>query len=134
MQLSFNLVKAAQAVAVLLREQPARRMSHLRLLTLLYLADREMFTEKLRTITGDQNTRTATRISGPLANLTSLAHGSLLPGGFLWSTSTCRTFPNPSSGPLKPWSRPSSASSARPPRRAAVEENSLAGRGRFSAT
>src|SRR5947209_8645748 len=51
---TFNFLKAAQAVAVLLRERPGRRMSYLRLLKLLYLADREMFTEKLRTITGDQ--------------------------------------------------------------------------------
>src|SRR4051812_13578861 len=54
MQPTFNFLKAAQAVAVLLRERPGRRMSYLRLLKLLYLADRELFTEKLRTITGDQ--------------------------------------------------------------------------------
>ena len=51
---TFNLTKAAQATALLLHGRPARRMSYLRVLKLLYLADREMLTQKLRTITGDQ--------------------------------------------------------------------------------
>ena len=37
----FNISKAIEAAGVLLREEPSRRMSRIRLLKLLYIADRE---------------------------------------------------------------------------------------------
>jgi uncharacterized phage-associated protein len=50
----FNLRKAIQAAAVLLREEPARRMSRMRLIKLLYIADRESLRETGEPITGDR--------------------------------------------------------------------------------
>jgi uncharacterized phage-associated protein len=48
----FNPEKTIQASAVLLKEH-AGRMSRMRLLKLLYIADRELLAETLRPITGD---------------------------------------------------------------------------------
>ncbi|MGA2231700.1 MAG: Panacea domain-containing protein [Tepidisphaeraceae bacterium] len=50
----FNLAKTIQASAVLLKGEPTHRMSRLRLLKLLYIADRESLTERARPITGDR--------------------------------------------------------------------------------
>ena len=50
----FNLTKTLQAVGVLLRAHPLRVMSRLRLLKLLYIADREGLQERGAPITGDQ--------------------------------------------------------------------------------
>ncbi|HEY8748100.1 MAG TPA: Panacea domain-containing protein [Tepidisphaeraceae bacterium] len=47
-------LKIAQAAAVLLKTETAWRMSRLRLLKLLYIADREALTERARPITGDK--------------------------------------------------------------------------------
>lgn len=49
----FNLTKTIQASAVLLKAEPNHCMSRLRLLKLLYIADRESLTERARPITGD---------------------------------------------------------------------------------
>jgi uncharacterized phage-associated protein len=49
----FHFEKAVQASGVLLRRD-GKRMSRLRLLKLLYIADRELLAAKGRTITGDQ--------------------------------------------------------------------------------
>lgn len=54
MLIPFDPIKAAQASAVLLKTEPARRMSRLRLLKLLYIADRECLKERKRPITGDR--------------------------------------------------------------------------------
>lgn len=53
MLITFNILKVAQASAVLLKQEPGRRMSRLRLLKLLYIADRESLQESARPITGD---------------------------------------------------------------------------------
>jgi uncharacterized phage-associated protein len=53
MILYFNITKTIQASAVLLKTETARRMSRLRLLKLLYIADREALAEHARSITGD---------------------------------------------------------------------------------
>lgn len=50
----FDQEKALQAVAVLLEYERSRRMNYMRLLKLLYIADRESLGETGRTITGDQ--------------------------------------------------------------------------------
>ena len=52
MKFRFNFAKTLQASAVLLRRDD-KRMSRLRLLKLLYFADRELLVAKVRTITGD---------------------------------------------------------------------------------
>jgi uncharacterized phage-associated protein len=52
--LSFKLSKAIQASAVLLKTERSHRMSRLRLLKLLYIADRESLQERARDITGDR--------------------------------------------------------------------------------
>jgi uncharacterized phage-associated protein len=52
MIIPFDPLKAVQAAAVLLREEEGK-MSRLRLLNLLYIADRESIAETLRPITGD---------------------------------------------------------------------------------
>lgn len=52
MVIPFDTMKVIQAAATLLREH-AGRMSRLRLLKLLYIADRESIAETLRPITGD---------------------------------------------------------------------------------
>jgi uncharacterized phage-associated protein len=49
----YDLTRAIQAAAVLLRKHPARRMEYIRLLKLLYIADREMLAQHGQTITGD---------------------------------------------------------------------------------
>ncbi len=49
----FNIAHTIQASAVLLKTEPAQRMSRLRLLKLLYIADRESLVERARPITGD---------------------------------------------------------------------------------
>jgi uncharacterized phage-associated protein len=54
MRFRFDLKKALQAAAVLLEYEKTRRMSYLRLLKLLYVADRECLAEFGRPITGDQ--------------------------------------------------------------------------------
>ena len=53
MILHFNITKTIQASAVLLKADPNHSMSRLRLLKLLYIADRESLTERARPITGD---------------------------------------------------------------------------------
>src|SRR4051794_11299600 len=53
MLIPFDILKVAQACAVLLKNEPSRRMSRLRLLKLLYIADREYLKERGRPITGD---------------------------------------------------------------------------------
>lgn len=52
MVISFNITKVIQASAMLLK-QHGGRMSRLRLLKLLYIADRESLAETLQPITGD---------------------------------------------------------------------------------
>jgi uncharacterized phage-associated protein len=49
----FNHRKAAEAIACLMRRENTRRMNHMRLLKLLYIADRECLRQTGRTITGD---------------------------------------------------------------------------------
>jgi uncharacterized phage-associated protein len=53
MLIPFHILKVVQASAVLLKTEPGRRMSRLRLLKLLYIADRESLQERTRPITGD---------------------------------------------------------------------------------
>lgn len=53
MLIPFDMLKAAQAAVVLLKAEPNRRMGRLRLLSLLYVADRELVKERGRPITGD---------------------------------------------------------------------------------
>ena len=50
----FDIAKTIQASAVLLKTEPAKRMGRLRLLKLLYIADREALSERARPITGDR--------------------------------------------------------------------------------
>jgi uncharacterized phage-associated protein len=50
----FNIDKTIQAVAALLHFHASREMSYLRMLKLLYLADRESLQETSRPITGDR--------------------------------------------------------------------------------
>ena len=50
----FNITKTIQASVVLLKTESARRMSRLRFLKLLYIADRESLTDRARSITGDR--------------------------------------------------------------------------------
>lgn len=53
MLIPFHVEKVAQAAAVLLKSEFPWRMSRLRLLKLLYIADRESLVERGRPITGD---------------------------------------------------------------------------------
>jgi uncharacterized phage-associated protein len=53
MIIPFNALKVAQAAAVVIKEHDGR-ISRLRLLKLLYIADRESLAETLRPITGDR--------------------------------------------------------------------------------
>jgi uncharacterized phage-associated protein len=53
MLIPFNDTKVMQAAAVLLKTEPDKKMSRLRLLKLLYIADRESLIERSRPITGD---------------------------------------------------------------------------------
>src|SRR5437879_4780475 len=48
----FNLNKTIQAAAVLLEREPGERMNYMRLLKLLYLADRESLKDRGRPICG----------------------------------------------------------------------------------
>jgi uncharacterized phage-associated protein len=59
----LNINKAIQAAGVLLREEPSRRMSYMRLLKLLYIADRESLKKTGRPITGD---RVVAMCNGPV--------------------------------------------------------------------
>lgn len=54
MLIPFDILKVAQAAAVLLHRESTGRMSGLRLLKLLYIADRESLAERGRPITGDE--------------------------------------------------------------------------------
>lgn len=49
----FHPLKATQAAGVLLKTEPGRQMTRLRLLKLLYIADRNALKERARPITGD---------------------------------------------------------------------------------
>lgn len=53
MNFRFDFLKAMQAAGVLLEYERTRRMSYMRLLKLLYIADRESLLESGRPITGD---------------------------------------------------------------------------------
>lgn len=66
MLIAFDTTKTIQAAAVLLK-QHAGRMSRLRLLKLLYIADRETLQETGRPITGD---RVAAMKNGPVLSRT----------------------------------------------------------------
>ena len=50
----FNFQKTIQAAGVILREHPNSRMDRVRLLKLLYIADRELLVETGQTLTGDR--------------------------------------------------------------------------------
>lgn len=54
MSFRFSLDKTIQAAGVLLRDAPGHQMTRLRLLKLLYIADRESLKETGRPITGDR--------------------------------------------------------------------------------
>lgn len=65
MQFYFNAPKAIQAVAAILRREETKKISYLRLLKLLYIADRESMRETGRPITGD---RVVAMDNGPVLN------------------------------------------------------------------
>src|ERR1700682_886417 len=54
MEFSFDFARTVQAVSVLLDLQRSRRMNYMRLLKLLYIADRESLLETGAPITGDR--------------------------------------------------------------------------------
>jgi uncharacterized phage-associated protein len=54
MSFAFRSLKTIQAAAALLKLHPQQRMGRMRLLKLLYIADRESLKEKGRPITGDR--------------------------------------------------------------------------------
>lgn len=54
MELRFNFQRTLQAVAELLKARPAQRMNYMRLLKLLYIAERELLAEHAHPLTGDQ--------------------------------------------------------------------------------
>src|SRR5438132_11862522 len=54
MHFCFSAKKAMQAASAVLRTEETRRMPYLRLLKLLYIADRESIRDTGRPITGDQ--------------------------------------------------------------------------------
>ena len=60
---AFKFDKALQAAAYLLRREPARQMNYMRLLKVLYVADRESIRKTGRPITGD---RAAAMERGPV--------------------------------------------------------------------
>src|SRR6266481_1622930 len=64
----FNALKTMQAIAALLHFHGTKEMSYLRLLKLLYIADRESLKETGRPITGDQ--------------VVAMEHGPVLSGVF----------------------------------------------------
>ena len=61
--LPFNAKKAVQAAAVLLKHSPGLQMPYLRLLKLLYIAERESLREVMRPVVGG---RTVAMRQGPL--------------------------------------------------------------------
>jgi uncharacterized phage-associated protein len=63
----FDPTRTIQAAAVLLKTSPSHRMSRLRLLKLLYIADRETLQEAGRPITGD---RAVAMKNGPVLSRT----------------------------------------------------------------
>lgn len=63
----FNVIKVAQASAVLLKQESRRCMGRMRLLKLLYIADREALAQFRRPITGD---RAAAMKNGPVLSRT----------------------------------------------------------------
>src|SRR5438552_3980832 len=65
MHFLFHFKKALQATAVLLGYERGRRMSYMRLLKLLYVADRESLGRTGRPITGD---RAVAMKRGPVLN------------------------------------------------------------------
>jgi len=70
----FETDRAIQAAAVLLRAEPSRRMGKLRLLQVLYIADREVLSETGRSLLGG---RVVAMRHGPRhANVYELIHGS----------------------------------------------------------
>src|SRR5438477_7194490 len=68
MRFQFNIDKTMQAIATLLRFHNTKEMSYLRMLKLLYIADRESLKETGRPITGD--------------HVVAMAHGPVLSGVF----------------------------------------------------
>src|SRR2546423_8695335 len=77
METQFDLSRTLQAAAHLLKLQPRQQMSSLRLVTLLYIADREMLAEHLFLITCDQPVATK---KGPVLSQTlDLIRGSADP-------------------------------------------------------
>jgi uncharacterized phage-associated protein len=54
MKLNFNLPRTLQAAAELLKSSPGQRMNYMRLLKLLYIAERELLAEHSHPITGDE--------------------------------------------------------------------------------
>jgi uncharacterized phage-associated protein len=75
MEFRFNLPKTLSAVGVLLSQEPNHRLNYMKLLKLLYLADRELLAETGRTITGD---RVVAMERGPvLSFLCNLIRGSI---------------------------------------------------------
>lgn len=54
MPFDFNRTKTVQAAAFLLKQSPRRRESYLKIIKLLYIADRESLKETGRPITGDR--------------------------------------------------------------------------------
>ena len=54
MPFQFNRAKAIQATAFLLKTRPSHKDSYMRLLKILYVADRESLQETGTTITGDK--------------------------------------------------------------------------------
>jgi uncharacterized phage-associated protein len=54
MEFRFHFARTLQAVGVLLEYEKSRRMSYMRLLKLLYIADRELLGETGRPLTGDR--------------------------------------------------------------------------------
>ena len=51
---AFSFDKTAEAVAHLLRNEPSKRLNYMRLIKLLYIADRQSIRETARPITGDR--------------------------------------------------------------------------------
>ncbi len=51
---AFNYEKTVEATAHLLRNEPSRRQNYMRLIKLLYIADRQSIRETARPITGDR--------------------------------------------------------------------------------
>ena len=73
---AFKFDKAIQAAAYLLRREPSREMNYMRLIKILYIADRESIRQTGRPITGD---RVAAMKQGPvLSELLDLIKGTHL--------------------------------------------------------